>query len=205
MAYLAMLFFLFFLVGLGVRIVLHRRRTGASGVHSLSKEAGLIEVIGGGLFLVGATLGLIAPMMTVLGVLDPIAALDRMAINIAGIALFAVGFSGVNLSQSAMGSSWRVGVDPDESLDLVTAGPFEYVRNPIYASMLTAAMGLVLIVPNALALVAFSSLTVSIEIQTRFVEEPYLIESQGVPYSRYAARVGRFILGIGRIRSKDRL
>src|SRR4051812_26217018 len=32
-----------------------------------------------------------------------------------------------------MGRSWRIGIDPNEKLELVSTGPYRYVRHPIYA------------------------------------------------------------------------
>jgi protein-S-isoprenylcysteine O-methyltransferase Ste14 len=40
----------------------------------------------------------------------------------------------------------------------------------------------------------------SIQIQVRLVEEPYLLRVHGDAYRRYAARTGRFVPGLGRLR-----
>jgi protein-S-isoprenylcysteine O-methyltransferase Ste14 len=37
------------------------------------------------------------------------------------------------------------------------------------------------------------------QVQVRAVEEPYLSLAHGEAYARYAARVGRFLPGVGRI------
>ena len=92
-----------------------------------------------------------------------------------------------------MGDSWRVGVDPEERTELVTGGPFELVRNPIYSAMLPTVFGLVLMVPSVLAIAAFVALVVALELQVRLVEEPYLLQVHGDAYADYAARVGRFV------------
>jgi protein-S-isoprenylcysteine O-methyltransferase Ste14 len=39
-----------------------------------------------------------------------------------------------------------------------------------------------------------------LELQTRLIEEPYLGAIHGERYAAYAARVGRFLPGIGRLR-----
>ena len=52
--------------------------------------------------------------------------------------------------------------------------------------------------PNPVALVALA-LWLGLEIQTRMVEEPYLLKVHGSAYAEYAARVGRFVPGVGRI------
>jgi protein-S-isoprenylcysteine O-methyltransferase Ste14 len=44
----------------------------------------------------------------------------------------------------------------------------------------------------------------AMEIQVRFVEEPYLERVHGDAYRRYAARTGRFLPGIGRSHGRSR-
>jgi hypothetical protein len=43
-------------------------------------------------------------------------------------------------------------------------------------------------------------LVVALELQTRLIEEPYLSRIHGEQDADYAARVGRFLPGIGRLR-----
>jgi protein-S-isoprenylcysteine O-methyltransferase Ste14 len=74
------------------------------------------------------------------------------------------------------------------------------VRNPIFTGMLPTSLGIALLVPNALAVAAVVLLFAALEIQTRFVEEPYLLKVHGDIYRRYASRVGRFLPLVGRLR-----
>lgn len=202
MAYLAIaLYLLFLLLALGGRIVIHRRRTGSSGVHGVSGQAGMLEWIGGILIFTAAILALVAPLLTVAGVLEPIATLDHPALQVIGIVIYSLGLIGTMVAQGMMGTSWRVGVDVEERSALVTDGLFTLVRNPIFTAMITAALGLMLMVPNPLALAAVACLIVATEIQTRFVEEPYLLNAHGDNYARYAQRVGRFMPLLGRLRT----
>ena len=98
-----------------------------------------------------------------------------------------------------MGASWRVGVDESERTELVTDGPFALVRNPIYSGVIPLVAGLTLMAPNVVAIAASVALVISLEIQVRLVEEPYLLREHHSPYSEYASRVGRFVPGVGRI------
>ena len=98
-----------------------------------------------------------------------------------------------------MGTSWRIGVDPGERTELVTNGPFALVRNPIFAAMLPTALGLTLLVPSWIAIAGFVGLLVALELQVRVVEEPHLLRVHGASYASYAARVGRFVPGLGRL------
>ena len=53
------------------------------------------------------------------------------------------------------------------------------------------------------ALFGFGLLLVTIELQVRVVEEPYLQSTHGRRYIDYAGRVGRFIPGVGRTTSPN--
>lgn len=181
----------------GVRIAVQWRRTGSTGVRGLSPDAGAFEWLAGGLFLGGLLLGAAAPVLALLDLVEPIATLDGGAGHVVGLVLAAGGISLTFAAQLAMGDSWRIGVDPDEQLALVTDGPFALVRNPIYSAMIPTVLGLVLLVPSAVALAAFACLVAGLELQVRLVEEPYLLETHGGEYAGYAARVGRFVPGLG--------
>jgi protein-S-isoprenylcysteine O-methyltransferase Ste14 len=185
----------------GVRIAVQLRRTGSTGVHGLPRDAGPLERFAGVLFVASLAMGGAAPILALLGVLEPIPALDHTAVQVIGIAL---GVSGIGLTfaaQLAMGDAWRIGVDPEERTELVTDGPFGLVRNPIYSAMIPTVFGLVLMVPNALALAAIVCLVTALELQVRLVEEPHLLRTHGRAYSGYAARVGRFVPGVGCLRA----
>lgn len=181
----------------GVRVALQLRRTGSTGLHGLPPDAGALEWVAGGMFIAGLVMGGTAPILALLGVLEPIPALDGVVGHAAGLVLAIGGIAATFGAQLAMGDSWRVGIDPEERTELVTGGPFRLVRNPIYSAMLPTVFGLVLMVPSALALAAFATLLVGLELQVRRVEEPYLREVHGDEYASYAARVGRFVPGVG--------
>ena len=185
----------------GVRIAVQVRRTGSTGVHGLDRNAGPIEQFAGVLFVGSLAMGALAPILTLFGVLEPISALDGTAAHILGLVL---GLGGVALTfgaQLAMGDAWRIGVDPEERTELVTDGPFGLVRNPIYSAMIPTVFGLVLMVPNALAIATIVCLVIALELQVRLVEEPYLLRTHGGAFAEYAASVGRFVPGVGRLRA----
>lgn len=198
MAALALVLFSFSLVlTFGVRIAVQLRRTGSTGVHGFAADATPLERFAGILFVAGLVAGAAAPLLALLGVLEPIAALDGAAGHAIGIVLAVTGVLLTFGAQLAMGDAWRIGVDPEERTALVTGGPFKLVRNPIYSAMLPTVFGLVLMVPNLLAIAAFLTLLTALELQVRLVEEPYLRQVHGDAYADYAARVGRFVPGVG--------
>lgn len=185
----------------GVRVALQVRRTGSTGLHGLPPGAGPLEWLAGGLFIAGLVMGGMAPILALLGILEPIPALDGVVGHVLGLVLAVSGIALTFGAQLAMGDSWRVGVDPEERTDLVTSGPFKLVRNPIYSAMLPTVFGLVLMVPSPLAVAAFITLLIGLELQVRRVEEPYLLQVHGDAYAAYAARVGRFVPGLGFMRA----
>ena len=179
------------------RALLQLRRTGSTGLRGVSGQPLSAEWIGGVLFVAASVLVLTAPLLDLAGVLKPGTALDHPVGHAMGFVLFFTGLVGTLLAQGVMGSSWRVGVDEDEKTELVTTGPFEVVRNPIFSAMVLAFLGLALLVPNAAALAGLVAMVAAVETQVRLVEEPYLLRSHDARYAAYASRVGRFVPGVG--------
>ncbi|MFC7164492.1 methyltransferase family protein, partial [Aquipuribacter hungaricus] len=183
-----------------VRTWLHRRRTGTSGFNGISGAPGSAQWWGGVLFVVALVLGLLAPVAALTGVVGPVAGGWRGPVAWLGVVVLLVGFAGVLWGQGGMGSSWRIGVRQDERTDLVTGGVFGWVRNPIFTAMLLAQVGLVLLVPSVVSAAALVSLWLAVQLQVRLLEEPYLLRRHGHTYARYAARTGRFVPVVGRLR-----
>ncbi len=119
-------------------------------------------------------------------------------IQTTGIVIAVIGIVATVYAQVDMGDSWRIGVDPSETTTLVRTGAFGWVRNPIFTAMITFGFGITLVTPNLVALAGFVLLVVTIELQVRVVEEPYLRTVHGDAYDDYLLSVGRFVLGVGR-------
>ena len=145
-------------------------------------------------------LAIAAPLAELAG-LAPFAILDHPVVRFGGVVLVVLGIILTIGSQLAMGESWRGDVDPDVRTPLVTSGPFALVRNPIFSGAALSATGLALVVPNVLSLAMLVLFIAGLEIQVRLVEEPYLLRVHGEAYRRYAARTGRFVPGVGRLRA----
>jgi protein-S-isoprenylcysteine O-methyltransferase Ste14 len=187
---------LYGLVALVLRGLIQWWLTGSSGFKGISGRVGSVEWLGGLLFV-------LAIAMTAAGAGREdtvIESLDGAGAHLAGAVLAIGGLLGTVGAQLAMGDAWRIGVDPAERTRLVTAGPFAVVRNPIYAGMIPFFAGIALLVPGPLTIVGAALLVVALELQTRLVEEPYLRRVHGAAYADYAARVGRFVPGVGRLR-----
>lgn len=193
------LYGLYLALAFGLRVLIQVHRTGRSGLHGLGRRTGATEWIVGIAFVAAALLGIAAPVLALANRVEPIPSLDTSFAHGLGTALALAGIVGTFIAQLAMGSSWRIGVDPEERTALVTDGLFALVRNPIYSALWPTALGLALLVPSWIAIVGLVGVGVALELQVRLVEEPYLLEVHGDAYADYAARVGRFVPGVGRI------
>ncbi len=188
----------FIVLTLGVRVVIQLLRTGKTGLVGLRSGAGLVDWLSGILFVGGMAVSIVSLQLVLQDSLDPIGALDTTPLHVIGVVLAAAGGSAVFLAQLGMGASWRIGVSDEQNTDLVTSGWFSLVRNPIYSSMIVGWTGFALLVPTWLSIAAVFVISAGLELQVRSVEEPYLIRTHGDRYRAYAARVGRFLPGVGR-------
>jgi protein-S-isoprenylcysteine O-methyltransferase Ste14 len=181
----------FGVVAVGFRALLHRRRTHSSPFVSGAGLGWAAALAGNGIAFAAGP------------VVDLLHALPRVAhgplIAASGVALAGTGLAATVWSQVVMGDAWRIGVDPAERTQLVTGGPFRWVRNPIYSAMVLFAVGLALIVPNLVAMVGILFVFLAADLHVRQVEEPHLTAAFGTDFTAYAGRVGRFVPGIGRL------
>lgn len=186
-------FLAFALVG---RMVMHRRRTGDWGFRWQRHDR--VARASGALFAAAIVVGTVGVTLVAFSVTPAWSAFDSAGALTAGLVVFAVGCVVTLWGQSAMGTSWRIGVDPTERTVLVVDGPFGWARNPIFTGMVTAALGLALLAPTVLTITSVVMLVAAVEIQVRSVEEPYLRVAMP-DWQNYANRVGRFVPGLGRI------
>ncbi|MFI8944872.1 methyltransferase family protein [Streptomyces syringium] len=135
-----------------------------------------------------------------LAALHLVPVLDEPTLQIAGAALAGASIVVIFVCQHAMGPSFRLTVDPGEHPALVTTGPFGLVRNPVYTALTTMTAALALTLPNLLALAGATAMLIGNELQVRRIEEPYLTRIHGTAYREYAARTGRFLPCLGRLR-----
>ncbi|GII04188.1 methyltransferase family protein [Planobispora takensis] len=186
------------MLAFGWRTLVQWRRTGDSGLRLDAGPAGSPAWWAKLAFVAALVLGLAGPIAGLAG-LAPLSTLDHPLVRAAGLLVAVLGTVTTLAAQLAMGTSWRIGVDAGERTDLVTGGPFAVARNPIFTAMITTSLGLTLMAPNPVALAGLAVLVVSIQMQVRAVEEPYLRTVHGAVYGEYAARVGRFVPGMGRL------
>lgn len=200
------LYVLFLLVVLGLRILVFMRRTGTNPV-AFGRTPGRDPI---GAYLertIAATFLLFTVAVSFRATepgtpisLGPIRALEVSPLAWVGAALALVSVVWTFLAQGAMGASWRIGIPEGERTALVTGGLFRFCRNPIYLGVFVGLAGQFLLTPaTSLALLAVLSF-VAVEIQVRF-EERFLVEAHGAEYLAYARRVGRYVPWLGRFRA----
>src|SRR5699024_832716 len=148
----------------GVRTLAAWRRTGDTGFRRPDTTAFTAPWWGSVLFAGALALGLAAP---VAALFDPATAHPPRSMGVTGLALILV-----LVSQTAMGTSWRIGVDEEERTELVTRGIFALVRNPVFTGMGVLLAGQALVVPSAISVAALAVFVAAVQVQVRAMEEP---------------------------------
>lgn len=115
-----------------------------------------------------------------------------------GVVLVIAAIALVFTAQLQMGASWRIGVAAGERTELVTAGLYRWIRNPIYTGMVMLGVGQAMMLPSAWTVAALVALVAGVEVQVRAVEEPYLHDVHGRAFVAWSAATGRFVSLLGR-------
>lgn len=113
-------------------------------------------------------------------------------LQVAGVALAALGMAVAFGAQMAMGASWRVGLRAGEEGPLVTTGPFRISRNPTFLGQFLLLAGVLLASPSVLTLAGLALFAASASVQIRS-EERLLRVRHGGAYDRWARQVPRWI------------
>jgi len=122
----------------------------------------------------------------------PIFWLESVYVQTAGLVLMGFGLAWTATAQMQMGNSWRIGIDAENSTDLVEKGLFGFSRNPIFLGMRIALLGFFLTLPSAVTLAAVVLADVLMQIQVR-LEEEFLTGRHGDKYTEFCGRVRRWI------------
>ena len=197
----------FYGLGFGWRTWVQLRRYGSSGIVLFRsgrpgqhlREA-LFVVLAVAL-LAEAALAAVAPRR--LPGLVPLAPATAAVLRATGTVMVLGATALMLAAQLDLGASWRVGIDEGARPGLVTGGLYRYSRNPIYVAMLAALLGFALLLPSWISLGLLIGAGLGIRRHV-WDEEAYLARTYGEEYRRYAARVGRFVPGVGRLRAPRR-
>jgi protein-S-isoprenylcysteine O-methyltransferase Ste14 len=97
------------------------------------------------------------------------------------------------LSHKALGKNWSISLDIREKHRLITSGPYQLIRHPMYTSFLLMAIGQAFLLPNLLvALAGFLGVALLINLRLE-KEESMMIEVFGNDYRSYMRRTKRII------------
>jgi len=91
-----------------------------------------------------------------------------------------------------MGTSWRMGIDPNEKTRLVFTGPYAHVRHPIYGLSQVLGVTAILVMPSPV-MIAVGALHIFLMQWESRREEKALVGLHGEVYSDYISQTGRFI------------
>lgn len=134
---------------------------------------------------------------------DPLStALDGSWFDALGHLLVVIGACLAMLSQTHMGTSWRIGAAEGELGPIVDTGPFAFSRNPVFLGQGLLFLGLFIVLPSLIQATLTLSLLIAIVLQVR-IEERVLDATLGQPYRDYKKRVRRW-LGTRRIPESPR-
>lgn len=182
---------LFLLIVVIGKLILQYYKTGDCGLRPITARSPIISIIPSVLLILSFVTTFSLATMEVFGKFESQVRLNALG-TILGILFCAIGITIASISQHQMESSWRIGVDESEKTKLVTHGLYSYVRNPIYCGVILFGMGLLILIPHTLMLVGLFLGYLSIELQVRYVEEPYLLRLHGETYERYSRKVKRY-------------
>ena len=111
------------------------------------------------------------------------------ALASAGCVLVCGGLLLLLWSQRALGLAFCISAAPTSGHSLVTAGPYRWVRHPIYLALLLKAAGTALASSNLVVIVVAVALLIGMLIRIP-VEERHLRKAYGEGWETYAARTG---------------
>lgn len=110
-----------------------------------------------------------------------------------GLGLIHLAFLIIFIAQRNMANEWRIGIDNENKVNLITKGLFGISRNPIFLGVISVFIGLFLIIPNVVTGIILVCGFLVIQVQVR-LEEEFLLSTLGVEYKEYLSTVKRWLL-----------
>ena len=119
-----------------------------------------------------------------------------------GIGIAALGFALLQWAQNILGKNWSDTPRMIKEQSLITSGPYQFIRHPIYTSFLLILGSTLLISANWLIGLAWIGMTV-LEIASRIgFEENLMLEYFGDQYREYMKRTGQLLPRINVVTTK---
>jgi len=112
-----------------------------------------------------------------------------------GLAVLLLGLALSCWARVVLGRNWSASVQLKRGHELVTAGPYRWVRHPIYTGVLTGVLGSAFVMGEWRGLVAWALIFVSFAYKLRH-EERWMREQFGAAYVDYMRRTKALIPGV---------
>ena len=110
-----------------------------------------------------------------------------------GVGLALLGFALLQWAQNTLGKNWSDTPRMMKEQSLITSGPYQFIRHPIYTAFVLILGSTLFISANWLIGLAWIGMTV-IEVASRIgFEEKLMLEYFGDPYREYMKRTGRLL------------
>ena len=109
-----------------------------------------------------------------------------------GLILAILGLALAIWARTTLGRNWSGDVTIKKDHELITAGPYEYVRHPIYTAMLTMFVGTWLALGNIGGIAGFVVMLYGFWVKLK-KEEAFMLKTFPDQYPAYAKRVKRLI------------
>ena len=187
--------FRFILPALIIAFALHRgyyvRKHGEEQNTLKKREEGLVSKLAG-------TLGMLGFVAILIYAIRPDwlswASLPLPAgLRWTGIGIALIGFALLQWAQNTLGKSWSDTPRMIKEQSLITSGPYEFIRHPIYTAFLLILGSTLLISANWLIGLTWVGMTL-LEVASRIgFEENLMIEYFGDQYRDYMKRTGRLL------------
>jgi protein-S-isoprenylcysteine O-methyltransferase Ste14 len=201
---LALAVFLILVVGRTMHLLIHKKVNPITLGLGRKGKTGLMEV----LLFAGVNLWAVAVVLCALSLERPlftwpcrVRLVDAMPVKLMGVATVIGAFVLFVLALSALGNSWRLGIDEDHPGRLVTTGIYSYSRNPIYLFFDLYFLGTFLINGSLFFLVMAVLVALNLHYQI-LQEERFLSNAHGAAYEAYCARTARYIAVRSPVRSR---
>jgi len=172
------------------------KRTGINPI-KFSKAETAINYVGKAYKIISAMafviISLNAFLPKVMQYFVPIEYLQNDILMWTGIGLVHLAFFIIFIAQRNMANEWRIGIDNENKVNLITKGMFGISRNPIFLGVIIVFIGLFLIIPNTVTAVILGSGVLVIQVQVR-LEEEFLLNALGIDYKAYMNKVNRWLV-----------
>ena len=122
----------------------------------------------------------------------PIHALEIGWLQTTGFTLSMLGLVLTFIGQLQMKDSWRLGIDTEKEVQLVTTGLFSRSRNPIYLGLGIGFIGFFFIAPNLVSIIFIALMFYGVSMKIKD-EEAFLLDKFGNQYKLYQSKVNRWL------------